>query len=651
MVKLLFMIFFILLFPALAPAQDEMKDINSVKGLLSRMDLDRPGLEKVKAAQDDPKKAAAELLAYFRSRTSVKHPIDRAERKKVRGKFASKKNLEIADDALKNILITAGVYPRYDFGKKINWFKRHKDMEWRVQLHRHYSWESLSKAYWHTGDEKYAQAYVRQLKSWLTDCNPYKKGTGIAWRRIEMGIRGYRWTRYFNYFLDSPSYTPDVLVPHLIAFHEHCVKLSSRTFTRNNWGLMEAEGQAFIAVMFPEFKKSEEWRKKAAAHLTREMFRQVRADGHHVEQCINYHNGCIHWFTRTAELFKMNDFKEGYTEKFWERLEKMVEVLMKLSFPNGTTPQFGDNHSVHSVGRNLEKWAGFFDRKDFLYVGTEGKEGKVPAETAFAFKQSGFYSMRNSWDKNAVCLILNCGPHGGWHDQPHNGTFEVFAGGRRLTPDSGCYIYHGDNKGRAWFKQTRVHQTMTLDLKNASQKKQKLLLWKPGNDLDIVVVENMSYKTLKHRRAILFVKKKFFVIVDEGLGSAAGNASIHFQLAPVEANIDEKGFTGITQYKDGTNLLIRSMAQEGMKLIKEQGQVSFKYGKKEPRPAFRFEISKKGDQKGVRFVTLIVPFTGPVPDTHIKLEKSAPPGASEVKLTVKVGKITETVGYTLKTKK
>jgi heparan-sulfate lyase len=92
------------------------------------------------------------------------------------------------------------------------------------------------------------------------------------------------------------------------------------------------------------------------------------------------------------------------------------------------------------------------------------------------------------------------------------------------------------------------------------------------------------------------------------------------------------------------------MPQKGMKLVKEQGQVSFKYGKKGPRPAFRFELPKTGDQKGVRFVTLLVPFTGTVPDTHIKLIGDTLPGSSEIKLEVKVGKISETVGYTLKTK-
>ena len=80
----------------------------------------------------------------------------------------------------------------------------------------------------------------------------------------------------------------------------------------------------------------------------------------------------------------------------------------------------------------------------------------MPENTAFALDKSGLYSMRSSWDKNAICLVLKCGPDGGGHCQPDNGTFELYAGGRHLMPDAGCYIYSGDPENRAWFRQTKA---------------------------------------------------------------------------------------------------------------------------------------------------------------------------------------------------
>jgi heparan-sulfate lyase len=137
----------------------------------------------------------------------------------------------------------------------------------------------------------------------------------------------------------------------------------------------------------------------------------------------------------------------------------------------------------------LLKWSQLFNRKDFLYVATQGKEGKKPEAMTFKLEKSGFYSMRSGWAKNDICLVLKCGPDGGFHCQPDNGTFELYADGRHLMPDVGSYIYHGDPENREWFRQTKVHQTLTLNGGNTAYAP-KLMHWKPGKDLDILVVEN-----------------------------------------------------------------------------------------------------------------------------------------------------------------
>src|SRR5690606_31469871 len=107
------------------------------------------------------------------------------------------------------------------------------------------------------------------------------------------------------------------------------------------------------------------------------------------------------------------------------------------------------------------------NREDFLYMATDGAKGKAPVETAFALPESGLYSLRSSWKSDAIFLALKCGKDGGAHSQPDNGTFELYAGGKILMPDAGSYIYSGDPTGRAWFRQTRVHQTLSLNDRNS----------------------------------------------------------------------------------------------------------------------------------------------------------------------------------------
>jgi heparan-sulfate lyase len=561
----------------------------------------------------------------------------------------------IADDALRNVLIASPNYPRHDFGKSIDWYTNRnprKDGEWIWQLHRHSSWGALGTAYSTTGEEKYAKAYVRLLLDWIEKCPlsrmNAKRGGQPGWRTIEAGIRGYSWTTHFQQFVDSPSYTPEALVRFLNSCHAHAEYLAEgRDFRRNNWGLMEAEGTAFIAVTFPEFRKSEAWRKKSFAHLASQVHEQVREDGMQVEQCMGYHGGCIRWFSRTAELAGLNGMSGKFPKGFWKALERMCEVPMKLCLPDGLSAQFGDDSHRINCRAQLKQWAAFFKREDFAYVASRGKRGRAPARTAYAMKKSGFYSMRSNWGPKATCLVLKCGPDGGWHCQPDNGTFEIFAGGRRLTPDSGTYIYHGDaraERDRAWFRQTRVHQTMTLDGRDTAYKP-KLLLWKPGKRHDVLVVENAGYPGFTHRRAVIFAEKRFFVLVDEALGRTTGSALLHFQLAPVEAHFDLRAMTVRTGQPDGTNLFVAGMPQPGLKMVKEKGQVSFHYGSKQPRPAFSYEL-KKG-ASALRFVTALVPFEGEAPEVKVELVGKPRPGAKRLELVVTVNGKRTRVGYQL----
>ena len=213
-------------------------------------------------------------------------------------------------------------------------------------------------------------------------------------------------------------------------------------------------------------------------------------------------------------------------------------------------------------------------------------------------------------------------------------------------PDAGSYIYSGDREGRGWFRQTKVHQTLTLDGENSGYAP-KLLLWKPGDDLDMLVVENAGYEQLTHRRAVFFVDKRYFVIVDEALGDAAGDIGLHFQLAPTEAKFDYEDLSVSTGYPDGWNVLVRTEKQEELKLIEEEGQVSFEYTKKEPRPAFGYHMEKGPGIAGLRFVTLVAPYEKEKPAIKIKVIGDPRPGSSGLQLEITENAETKIIGYSL----
>ncbi|PHN04920.1 alginate lyase family protein [Flavilitoribacter nigricans] len=620
----------------------------AIEQLLSRLDTDAPGLADYAKAFKSKKRAAKALLSYYRKRQSVQHPVVRAEKAGQRGKAASEADLTTANNALDHIFVGQPAYPPHFCGEDINWNSRPvPDNEWVWQLNRMYFWDAMARAYWHTGDEKYAREWGEQLFDW-TEKNPNDAAHDYAWRSIETGIRGYRWTGLFQYFIDSPSFTPEVLVAFLNSCYDHASFLMTKYRSGSNWGLMEAEGLAFIAITFPEFKEAAVWREEAFRRLNKEINLQVYPDGHQRELAMGYHLGCIQWFIRTYELAQMNGLTDAFPASYLERIEKMSEVPMKLCLPDGTNVQFGDAWAG-KPGQHRDRfktWSELFERDDFLYLATEGAEGTPPAETAYALPESGLYSLRSGWDQDAICLVLKCGPDGGGHCQPDNGTFDLYAGGRNLMPDGGSYIYSGNPEGRAWFRQTSVHQTLTLNGAN-SEYAPSLLLWEPGEDLDILVVQNESYEGLTHRRAVIFVDKSYFVIVDDAIGEAAGEVDLHFQLAPGKAVFDQEQLQVASGFSEGWNVLVRPLVREGLSLAEEEGHVSFIYTQKEDRPAFRYRRIKNAGQSAIRFVSLVVPFRAKVPDLQVRILEDENTTGDSFKVEITEGNKVSVISYEL----
>jgi heparan-sulfate lyase len=215
-------------------------------------------------------------------------------------------------------------------------------------------------------------------------------------------------------------------------------------------------------------------------------------------------------------------------------------------------------------------------------------------------------------------------------------------------PDGGSYIYSGDPEGRAWFRQTKVHQTLTLNNANSAYAPRQLL-WKPGKDLDVLVVENASYPDLTHRRAVLFIDQKYFIIVDEAIGVATGNVDLHFQLAPGDAVFNKESLAVQSDFADGWNVRVQPVKQKDMLLGEEEGWVSFLYTKKQPRPAFQYRIKKAPDE-GVRFVTVVAPYEGAPPDIGAEILGNPKVGSPRMELEVTANGVARKIRYEIPNK-
>ena len=340
----------------------------------------------------------------------------------------------------------------------------------------------------------------------------------------------------------------------------------------------------------------------------------------------------------------INGFRNAFPQSYIDTIEKMIMFYANISYPDYLNPCFSDARLVSrkNMINSFKQWSELFPKNQALkYWATEGLEGALPEYLSKGYTDSGFFVFRNGWDMNATQMIVKAGPPAFWHNQPDNGTFELWYKGKNLFPDSGSYVYAGDGEimqWRNWFRSTSSHNTLTINHKDIETTNSRTLLWKPEGDVQILVTENQSYEKLKHRRSIFFVEGKYFVIVDEAVGSAKGTVNLHYQLPRGKCTSSRTTMEFSTMADDGVNVKLKCFGPEGMDVEILDGWVSSEYMKKLKRPHFSFNI-KKIDNKPVRYITVLMPGEGSIEDTKITASFIDPYfNQHSLKVMVKVGK-------------
>ncbi len=141
--------------------------------------------------------------------------------------------------------------------------------------------------------------------------------------------------------------------------------------------------------------------------------------------------------------------------------------------------------------------------------------------------------------------------------------------------------------------------------------------------------------------------KKYFIIVDDAIGKATGDIDLHFQLAPGKAVYNTRNFSVSSDHPEGWNVLVRTLDQKGIKLVEEEGWVSFRYTVKEPRPAFCYNIKKGTTDQTVRFITVITPYAGSQPEIKVDVKDISEPGDQKILLKVGSSGKSRKIGYEL----
>ena len=581
--------------------------------------LDMPGLAGVRAAllQGDSTQAQRALLLYFRTRKNrhmlfQKFPLDLAE----------------AGAAARNVITIKGF--THDFGRTIDWRFQGNDIEWNRSLNR-FNWlEQFCGAYARTGDERYVRAWMDQVRSWIEACPP-----GFP-RTIDTGRRLHNWVLSFEYFVHSrrsPSVSPRFLARMLEAMRRDAEFLYRPEHWRrfSNWGTFENQGLAFMAVLFPEFRRNSLWLKEVWFRMYFQLQEDFYPDGMHKETSPSYHSHELQvWFDflRQARANGLENPWHGQVplppeeELFLPR----VRALMYLYKPDGTVPQVGDTDRF-SERAFLREVGETFHAPDLVWVATDGRRGAKPEHTSVCFPQGGYTVLRSGWGEGRrpfgqeLYLLFDCGSTFPWHAHYDMLSVTAMAYGHDLLCDPGRYTYTRGPE-RDYFKGTAAHNTIVMDGRNQPKYTPAAPFWVSTPAFDYVAGKNDSRPEAVHRRSIFFVKPEYWIVVDRLTGKLVTHFFDQYWHLSREALSKVRIRRADGQvWTPHFALLERSSVPDSVFL--ETGFLSPHYRRKIPAPVIRYRF--RGEKRIVR-VTVLYPFARK-PDGKLNLAGGLPGGS------------------------
>jgi len=436
---------------------------------------------------------------------------------------------------------------------------------------------TLAKAYYITGEEKYAEETIKQIDGFVRQ-SPYL--LGVNWiMPMEAAVRliSLCWiTEFLRNYLKKDTQACQ-MIESLIRNHVDFVAANfSRYSSANNHLVAEVTGVFLASNVFGYLSKMNKYKKRTHSILCREIKRQFYADGVNKEQATHYQIACYNCFLIAGLLGKSNNM--DFPVEYWKTLEKGAEFIMMLTNDDLSIPYIGDKDDGRTVvlseiddnaaqsllataavlfqRRDFKERAGFFDEMSFWLLGPQGKalfnsiDGhRRLIDKPSRFNHGGYYIISNG--DNSCKLIFDCGSLGfnsiAAHGHADALSFILFAHGREFFTDPGTYTFNTDNPYRNYFRSTGAHNTIVIDGLNQSEMAGPFMWTRKANSFlegyssderyDRVAGWHDGYHHLKdpvtHRRVIELDKRNGLIRINDDIKAKNIHSIVqYFHLTP-----------------------------------------------------------------------------------------------------------------------
>jgi Heparinase II/III N-terminus/Heparinase II/III-like protein len=353
---------------------------------------------------------------------------------------------------------------------------------------------TLGKAYWITGETRYAQEIVHLIESWISANPAY---CGVNWQEsLELALRLLSWVWSLRMIADSGCLSGPVLrriLSSIALQRDYISRHLSVYYSPNTHLLGEALGLFVVDIAFPRVGTTGHRTKKALSILEAELTRQIADDGSHREQSAYYHCYALEMYLLVTILGQQTgvDFPRIWMQK----LERMVEFLQAIVQPDGSLARFGDDDGGRTLRLKDEDYyqprsllavaAVLFGRDDF-----KGSAEEPPEEVFWMFGEEGVQKflglpkrkshVKKLWFRDAKIAVLRSGGSsraawiaalcqpmgflGSGHSHLGFASFELCLEGAPIIVDPGTYSYAAP--WRNHFRRMEMHNVAQIDGKH-----------------------------------------------------------------------------------------------------------------------------------------------------------------------------------------
>jgi len=452
----------------------------------------------------------------------------------------------------------------------------HGDIKLIWELSRFAFVFALVRAYWRTGDEKYAEIFWQLVEDWREKNPP---NLGVNWKcGQEISFRVMAWCFGLYGFLhaNATNAVRVVALAQMLAVSGERMEgnISYALSQRNNHGISEAVGLWTIGLLFPEFREAAKWREKGRLFLEEQGKLLIYEDGAFSQHSVNYHRLMLHDYLWALRLGDLNG--QPLSDELKVRVKKAGEFLYQIQdAETGQVPYYGQNDgslilplsncdyldfrpvvqaaSVYFTGKRCFE-AGLWDEDLLWLLGPVALSSPVVEKPRRDLQaaEGGYYTLRNE----TGFAFVRCAE---FRDRPSQADMlhvDLWWCGQNIAIDAGTYSYNAPEPWNNPLAHTAYHNTVTVDDRDQMERVGKFI-WLPWLNGKVRCMNRSSqghiaywegshdgYQRLPspvdHRRGILQLGEESWLILDYLPGGAPHRFRLHW-LFPDMAHIwDEK---------------------------------------------------------------------------------------------------------------